>query len=231
MRCDSCDRALSRLQYSKGSLASFVRSYNAGIPDTRSIPSRKYGIFVGYGVTNFKATSNTRTSFDEKSPAFSVGMFGDFPQQRYRWLTISGELNWLRSSPSLYSGGTGYDTEFFALDMNAFNAALNFKFTTRLGPISPYGKAGGSFSYVLVSSPTGLITTEKTLFVVDIYKERIPNASAGVFGFQAATGIDIPLGGTRNIYLEVKYSRMSNGNYLPITMNYSTVGLVAGFNF
>ncbi|MEJ0032874.1 MAG: hypothetical protein WDO15_22030 [Bacteroidota bacterium] len=222
---------LSRLSYSKPALIAVLNQNDKAGFDIKSVPYRKFGVIVGYNLLQFK-TSPYLISLTKQVATPSVGLFADLPLSfKKNAIYLTPEVNASKQQVPFYQSDTNGHTNFVALNMQNVNILTSLKLVAGQGLFRPYGKVGVIASAINVKCPTGLVSTTRD--GTNVYVNNIPLAVSqkGLqVGVNIAGGVQIPVGGRKNIHVEVRYTKSLNDALKDFKLNTSNVGISAGFS-
>jgi hypothetical protein len=230
LKLNASQDELARLTYSQPALMAVVTQNDYVGSGIKNIPYRKFGIVVGYNLLQFKSTPYLIT-LSKNVAVPSIGVFADLPLsfKKNKWY-LTPEVNVMKYQTAFYQQDNNGHSNFMALNLQNINMLGSVKWVGD-GSIKPYGKVGLIASATKAECPTGLIATTKDGSNVYVNHLPLPDSQKALqFGANAAAGVQIPVGGRKNIHVEVRYTKSLNSALSDFKLNVSNIGICAGFN-
>jgi hypothetical protein len=228
--CEGGPELISTVAFNSASMANFLNRVNRGKCNQGNLPYRKFGLYAGYNLIQVNVDFNQTTSFNDGANAITIGLFFDYPVYKPRSLYVTGELLVTSWQVSNYEE-KGNQTKYVGLDITAFVVPLGVKWVFPDGNVKPYVKAGGAFSYLKFNSPPEYFTTTSSNGLVELNQNDIDATKSIQAGFDAAAGLELPLGKRKNIHIECKYLNSFDVSEKTFQINCSGLFLNAGINF
>jgi hypothetical protein len=229
--CEGDDYSKSRLSYSRFALRKFVTRSNDGQTcDYNRIPHSKFGAYGGLASLNFQLSDlSTRQRFSFREQVAIAGVFLDLPLYRPNTLFLTTELYWMHSSPTFFST-EGANTGYLKLEMNNIVSGIHAKWLLSNTRLKPYLKAGGVVALQNIDCPSGILSAKANGNVVEVIKRDMPPTTKFGAGYSAACGFEYLLRGRKSLHMELKYINSFSQNLEYVSLNYSGLFVVAGFN-
>jgi hypothetical protein len=224
------DISLSRVTYNNQSMKQLINLCNAGNCTSDKIPYPKLAFFTAYNSYTFRVGEITSAELTDKTSFISLGVVYDFPFYKPASLYVTSELNFISAKPSFYQNNNNV-TDYLALDLTGINAPIGIKWVASSNRVNLYLKTGVLLSYMNVSSPSGVIQTIMNGTIVEISTREVPSSGSVMMGYHLGAGIEIPVVKRSNIHFESKYIHAGGGDFNSLTMNFSGLYFMAGYNF
>jgi len=231
LNCSGDAAQFSRVIYTPSSIKNIVMLSNAGQCDLNSLRYRKFGVYAGYTFFQFNGSMVDGASLSGGSQGAMAGIFGDFPVFRRKNLYFTFDAGFISSVDALISSSSSntYRTADIKLSgITVTPIGAKWVFNRKL---SPYIRAGLTFSYLNVTSNAGYLTSTVTpSYEVNSALILIKNSAGGLYGLNTGGGIQVPISKRKNLHVELRYTYATGADFDPLNLGYSAGSIIAGFN-
>jgi len=229
VKCEGNNQSLLKLSYSKTALSNYIKEHNSGKCNTDNFPYKKFGGYLGYNFLQFNSTFGSSLKIKDNIAVPTLGLFIDLPLYRPRSLFTTTELNWFYGKPLFYSEDQT-NTNYSGLNVNGINLLLSGKWLVVQNKMKTYFKTGALFSFINITSPTGLVSTKSNGSFIDISQQEISKSNTFLYGSNSGIGLEIPYKKGKNFHFEFKYLKTFDGSFDFMSMNFSGFSIIGGFN-
>lgn len=228
--CEGGSSLVNTVSYTSRSMGNYVSRANKAKCTSANLPYRRIGIYMGYNLMNFEMEFSKVNAFTDNAKSFTGGIFFDLPLYKAKSLFLSTELL-VTSLKSVYYNQHNNRTEYAGIDMTGIVIPLGVKWLLSNATIRTYLKTGATVSYFKFNSLPEYFATTTNGDIVEVLAEEITADNSLQVGFDAAAGLEIPIGNRKNIHIECKYINAFDGSANSSQMNWSGLFFITGINF
>jgi hypothetical protein len=220
------DQSLSKLRFNDWSFRHFLRDVDSGKNNVDALDYRKVGLmsgFYSYHLNVSMARTNMSTTFSQPS----IAVFAELPVSRSIYL--GSEIH----SFSADVLATQYSTNtngFLSLKIDGLLALASAKWELAHHRLRPYTKGGLLFSSTSVESSTGLIRTTAENETIVIERAAVTSGRQASYGLHVGLGTQWNFHRKKTINLEMKFMKSFRSTFKSLTLNYSSLSILAGIS-
>lgn len=228
--CEGGSHLIKTVSYNSRSMGNYVNVANRGKCTSANLPYRRIGFYAGYNLMTLDAEFDKVDPFSENTNSFTGGIFFDLPLYRVKSLFLSAEFLVTHLQTSYYKE-SGNRTQYAGFDMTGFIVPLGIKWYASKTNLKPYLKTGAVVSYLKFNSVPEYYATTTNGGVVEVLHEDLGADNSLQLGFDAAAGLEFPVGNRKNIHIECKYLNSFGVSADSHKVNCSGLFLMTGINF